>query len=91
MTNAVNLHLAMTIAEMVVMKNIYIFRFSRIAAINENFISTTLTLLNFIIIVINTMLRMGTREIETSPWYFNLNPQQYPNKLKRDVHNDVAM
>ena len=70
-SNAVILHLAMTITEMVVMKNIYIFRFSRIAAINENFILTTLTSFNVVIIVINLILRLGTREFETSPCYFD--------------------
>ena len=90
-SNAVILHLAMTITEMVVMKNIYIFRFSRIAAINENFISTTLTLFNVIIIVINLILRLGTREFETSPWYFSINPQQSAYNLRTDVQNDVVM
>ena len=93
-SNAVILHLVMTITEMVVMKNIYIFRFSRIAAINENFISTTLTLFNVVIIVINLILRLGTREFETSPWYFAmapLNPQQSAYNLRTDVQNDVVM
>ena len=81
----------MTITEMVVMKNIYIFRFSRIAAINENFILTCLTLFNFVIIVINLILRLGTREYETSPWYFYINPQQPAYKLRTDVQNDVVM
>ena len=90
-SNAVILHLAMTITEMVVMKNIHIFRFSRIAAINENFILTTLTLFNVIIIVINLILRLGTREFETSPWYFYINPQQSAYNLRTDVQNDVVM
>ena len=71
---AVTIHLVMTITEMVVMKYIYISKFSRVAAINEKFISTTLTLLNVVIIVINLMLRLVTKELETSPWY-NIPPQ----------------
>ena len=90
-SNAVILHLAMTITEMVVMKNIYIFRFSRIAAINENFILKTLTLFNVVIIVINLILRLGTREFETSPWYFYINPQQSAYNLRTDVQNNVVM
>ena len=89
--NAVFLHLAMTVTEMVVMKNIYIFRFSRIAAINENFILTTLTSFNVVIIVINLIIRLVTREYETSPWYFYMNPQQSAYNLKTDVQSDVVM
>ena len=90
-SNAVILHLAMTVTEMVVMKNIYIFRFSRIAAINENFILTTLTLFNVVIIAINLILRLGTREFETSPWYFYINPQQSAYNQRTDVQNYVVM
>ena len=90
-TLAVSLHLVMTITEMVVMKCIYIWKFSRIAAINENFISTTLTLFNMVIIAINIILRLATREMETSPWYFYLNPQQSAYNLRTDVQNNVVM
>ena len=90
-TLAVGLHLMMTITEMVVMKCIYIWKFSRIAAINENFISTTLTLFNMVIIAINLILRLSTREIETSPMYFYLKPQQSVYNLRTDVQNNVVM
>ena len=90
-TLAVSLHLVMTITEMVVMKCIYIWKFSRIAAINENVISTTLTLFNMVIIAINIILRLATREMETSPWYFYLNPQQSAYNLRTDVQNNVVM
>ena len=90
-TLAVSLHLMMTITEMVVMKCIYIWKFSRIAAINENFISTTLTLFNMVIIAINIILRLATREMETSPSYFYLNPQQSAYNLRTDVQNNVVM
>ena len=91
MTISVNLNLVMTSTEMVVMKYIYIYKFSRIAAINENFITTTFTLFNVVIIVINLILRLGTREFETSPWYFYINPQQSAYNLRTDVQNDVVM
>ena len=89
-TIAVSLHVVMTITEMVVMKCIYIWKFSRIAAINENFISTTLTLFNMVIIAINIILRLVTREMETSPSYFYLNPQQSAYNLRTDVQNNVV-
>ena len=72
---ATTIHLVMTITEMVVMKYIYMSKFSRIAAINEKFISTILTLFNVVIIAINLILRLMTKELETSPWYNN--PPQY--------------
>ena len=91
MTLAIRLHTLMTITEMVVMKCIYISKFSRIAAINENFISTTLTLFNMVIIAINIILRLVTREMETSPWYFYHNPQQSIYNPRTDVQNNVDM
>jgi hypothetical protein len=81
----------MTITEMVVMKCVYIWKFSRIAAINENFISTTLTLFNMVIIAINLILCLSTREIETSPMYVYLNPQQSAYNLRTDVQNNIVV
>ena len=81
----------MTITEMVVMKCIYIWKFSRIAAINENFISTTLTLFNMVIITINIILRLATRQMETTPLYLYYNPQQSAYNLRTDVQNNVVM
>ena len=90
-TLAVSLHLVMTFTEMVAMKCIYIWKFSRIAVINENFISTTLTLFNMVIITINIILCLSTREIETCPVYFYLNPQQFNYNLRTDVQNNDVM
>ena len=87
---AVGLHLVMTITEMVVMKCIYISKFSRIAAVNESFITTTLTLFNMVIIAINIILRLVTREVETSPVYFYHNPQQSAYNLRTDIQNTVV-
>ena len=87
---AVGLHLVMTITEMVVMKCIYISKFSRIAAVNESFITTTLTLFNMVIIAINIILRLVTREVETSPVYFYHNPQQSAYNLRTDMQNNVV-
>ena len=78
----------MTITEMVVMKCVYIWKFSTIAAINGNFITTSLTLFNMVIIAINMILRLATREIEL---YFYLNPQESAYNLRTDVQNNVVM
>ena len=90
-TIAVSLHVVMTITEMVVMKCIYIWKFSRVAAINENFISTTLTLFNMVIIAINIILLLATRQMETTPFYLYRNPQQSTYNLRPDVQNGVVM
>ena len=89
-TLAVSLHLMMTITEMVVMKWIYISKFSIIALIDENFVTTTLTLFNMVIIAINIILRLVTREVETSPVYFYHNPQQSAYNLRTDMQNNVV-
>ena len=87
-TFAIGLHVVMTLTEMVVMKCVYIWKFSRIAAVNEKIISTTLTLFNMVIIAINIILRLATREMEL---YFYLNPQQSAYNLRTDVQNNVVM
>ena len=89
-TFAIGLHVVMTLTEMVVMKCVYIWKFSRIAAVNEKIISTTLTLFNMVIIAINIILRLATREMETSPLYFHHNPQQSDYNLRTDVQNNVV-
>ena len=90
MTLAVSLHLLMTVTEMVVMRCIYILKFSTIAAMNEYFISTTLTSFNMVIIAINIILRLATREMETSPLYLHHNPQLSNYNLRTDVQNNVV-
>ena len=89
-TLAVSLHLLMTVTEMVVMRCIYILKFSTIAAMNEYFISTTLTSFNMVIIAINIILRLATREMETSPLYLHHNPQLSNYNLRTDVQNNVV-
>ena len=89
-TLAVSLHLLMTVTEMVVMRCIYILKFSTIAAMKEYFISTTLTSFNMVIIAINIILRLATREMETSPLYLHHNPQLSNYNLRTDVQNNVV-
>ena len=72
----------MTITEMVVMKYIYITKFSMIAAINENFISTIFILFNIVVIVINMVIHMVTKNMEIASMYFQYNPPQSTNVQK---------
>ena len=90
-THGVSFHSLMTITEMVVMKCIYISKFSIIALIDENFVTTTLTLFNMVIIAINIILRLATRQMETTPLYLYYNPQQSAYNLRTDVQNNVVM
>ena len=90
-TLGVSFHSLITITEMVVIKCIYISKFSRIAAINENFVSTILTSFNMVIIAINVILRMATREMETSTIYTYHYPQQSAYNLRTNVQNNVVM
>ena len=90
-TQCVCLYLVMTTTEMVAMKCFYISKFSRIAAVNESFITTTLTLFNMVIIAINIILRLATREMETSVFRSFYNPQRPTYNLRTDVQNNVVM
>ena len=76
-TVAYLLYLVITVTEMVVMKTIYILRFSRIAAMNENFITLNLILFNGVFISWNIIMRLTLREFEVNPWlylYFDYKP-----------------
>ena len=79
---AVILYLAMTITEMVVMKYIYITKFSMIAAIDENFISTTLIFFNIVTIAIFIIIHLVTKKMEIASRYFQYNPPQSTNVQK---------
>ena len=62
------LYLVLTITEMVVMKTLYIFKFSKIAAMNEYFITFCLISFNVVIILINMVLRLAMKEYESNPF-----------------------
>ena len=83
---AVILYLTMTITEMVVMKYIYIARFSMIAAINENFISRTLIFFNIFTIAIFMIIHLVTRgKAGWKRYYFQYNPPNSTNVEKNDA------
>ena len=76
-TVAYLLYVVFTVTEMVVMKALYILRFSRIAAMNENFITLNLILFSGMLISWNIIMRLTLREYEVNPWlylYFDYNP-----------------
>ena len=76
-TVAYLLYLVFTVTEMVVMKALYILRFSRIAAMNENFITLNLILFNGVFISWNITMRLTLGEYEVNPWlylYFDYKP-----------------
>ena len=79
---AVIFHVGMTITEMVVMRYIYITKFSMIAAINENFISTTLIFFNIVTIAIFIIIHLVTKKMELASRYFQYNPPQSTNAQK---------
>ena len=87
-TKCIGLYLIMTTTEMIMMKCVYISKFSRIAAINENFITTTLTSFNILIITINLILHFVTKELETSTT-IHFKPAKPISNLWKDVQKNV--
>ena len=71
----------MTITEMTLMKYIYI---SKLAAINDYFISTTLFFFNIVIIAINIIIHLVTRKMEIAPMYFQHNPPKSTNEQNEE-------
>ena len=82
MAFAVILYLAMTITEMVVMKYIYITKFSMIAAIDENFISTIFIFFNIVTIAIFIIIHLVTKKMEIASRYFQYDPPNSNNVQK---------
>ena len=87
-TQCVTLYLVMTTTEMVAMKCFYISKFSKIAIINENFVSTTLTLSNLVIITINLILHLVTKELETSTT-IHFDPAKSTSNIRIDVQKNI--
>ena len=79
-------YMILSITEIVVMKAIYIFKFSQIASMNEYIITTTLIFFNIIIILIIVVLRVTVKEYESSPIF------AYSNKYNQrtDLHKYVV-
>ena len=87
-----NFYLILTFTEMTIMKVIYIFKFSRIAAVNEYFISRMLIFFNFVVVMIIAIIRLILKEYETNPslCYYRDQIPLYQLKVRRDEHEDLV-
>ena len=76
---------------MTIMKVIYIYKFSRIVAVNEYFIHTSLVFLNFVVMLIFTSIRVALKEYETNPGFLNYKDQipLYQLKVRTDEHENT--
>ena len=61
-------YMSLIVAEMVMMKTLYIFNYSKIASMNEYFITKMLVLFNISIIFMNMISRLALREYESTPF-----------------------
>ena len=61
-------YISLIVAEMVMMKTLYIFNYSKIASMNEYFITKMLVLFNISIIFMNMISRLALREYESTPF-----------------------
>ena len=64
-------HMMLTLAEMVIFKIIYIFKFSCLAAMDEYFFTNFVTLLNFMINFGLTIIRFSLGEHRRTKLYFS--------------------
>ena len=62
---------ALTMAEMVLFKVLYIYKYSRIAAMDEYFLTFIVTLFNIVIIFGFTVIRISLKEHLMTRWYYH--------------------
>ena len=67
-TTSLVLYLTLTITQMTTLKTFYMYKYSVIAAIDENFITNILVKMNIIIISMNTIVRLVLKEYESTPF-----------------------
>ena len=90
--NICALYVIMGFTNIIIMKVIYIFKFSRIAVRNEYFISRILIFAKIIIISIICTIRLTLKDYETHPgviWRHKI--PLYQIKTKTDAHHNVVM
>ena len=89
------LYLLLTITEIIVLKVIYINKFSTIAMVNEYFLKKVLILSNFTVIGVYILILLSLREYETSshPIISCIQSQSPLNQLieRQDVHEDARL
>ena len=85
------LYLILTFTEMTILKVIYIFKFSRIAAVNEYFISRMLIFFNFVTVMVITFIRLILKEYETNRGLCHYRDQIpfYQLKVRRNEHENI--
>ena len=86
------LYLTLTFTEMTIMKVVYIFKFSRIAVVNEYFISRMLIFFNIAIVTVITISRLTLKEYETNPGLCHYRDQIpfYQLNVRRNEHENIA-
>ena len=71
----------LTVTEMVLIQNLYIFKYSRIASINEYFLTFVLTSFNMVIVFGSLVIRIILKQHETNPLYaLHFNPIGYASQ-----------
>ena len=78
-----HIHFLLTLAEVVIFKIIYMYKFSIIAAMDEYFLTNIVTLLNGVINFGLTIIRLSLGEQRRTSLYFQnfAKPNEFYNKL----------
>ena len=66
------MYFTLTVAEMVIFKIIYLYKYSSIAVLNEYFLTNFTILFNLLIIFVSTIIRICLNENVRSRLYFRL-------------------
>ena len=79
------MHSLLTITEMVLFKIVYIFKYSRIAAMNEYFLTCFITSFNFVVIFGITIIRILLKENTGTRRYFHQFAKPYEVYKKVEI------
>ena len=79
------MHSLLTITEMVLFKIVYIFKYSRIAAMNEYFLTRFITSFNFVVIFGFTIIRILLKEHTGTRRYFHQFAKPYEVYKKVEI------
>ena len=86
-------YIILTLTEMTILKVIYIYKFSRIAALDEYFLTRIIIFFNFVFITIFNTIRLALKEHETNPAFTNYKEQIHLHQLKvrTDEQDNIEM
>ena len=79
------MHSLLTLTEMVLFKIVYIFKYSRIAAMNEYFLTFFITSFNFVVIFGSTIIRILLKEYAGTRRYFHQFAKPYEVYKKVEI------